>query len=94
MGIKRGGGGGGIESLGQKLHFLRLNFLLENWGFVGEIFQNADQQLKICLHDSKISSFLSIKMLSVSFISGGKRFLAKLKNRHFLTHFFLTSTPI
>ena len=27
-------------------------------------------------------------------LQGGKRFLTSLKDRHFLTHFFLTSTPI
>ena len=79
---------------------------VKNWSFVSWIFHKVDYQLKICLHASKISSFLSIKMLSIflkpSLMApvhcylqggGGGRFLTRLKNRHFWTHFFLNSTP-
>ena len=69
--------------------------LLENWSFVRQIFQKADKQFKICLHDSKISSFLSLKILSVflkglliapihsHLQGGGGTFFDKAKTRHF-----------
>ena len=79
------GGRGG--SLGQKLHFLgqfspwKLEIC---WVNVSE----SRLTLKIWLHDSRISPFLSCHL------QGGKRFLTSLKDRHFWRHFFLTSTPI